>query len=373
MGDADGELREGVWSAPGRVNLIGDHTDYNGGFAMPFALPLRTTVRARRRDDSTLVAHSTGHDDAVVELPGRTGEVTGWGAYVAGVAWALGEAGVDVPGAELTISSEVPLGAGLSSSHSLECAVALALTGLAGVEVPRADLARIVQRSENDYVGAPTGLLDQMASLMSQDHHVSLLDARALTVDPIPCRVDEAGLEFLVIDSHAPHQLTDGGYASRRAECEHGAALLGVSLLREVTDGPDALASLEAHGAPEGVVRRVRHVLTENARVLEAALLLRAGDLVSLGPVLTASHASMRDDFANSVPAIDLIVAEAVAAGALGARMTGGGFGGSVVALSPVSARADIEAAVSSACAEAGYAAPTYLAVIPSAGAGRDA
>ncbi len=364
------ESHGGTWSAPGRVNLIGDHTDYNDGFALPFALPLRTTVIATRRDDRKVVARSGGRAAIEFEVPGAVGEVTGWGAYVAGVAWALAEAGVDVPGADLEIDSEVPLGAGLSSSHSLECSVALALTGLAGVALDPTELAKIVQRAENEYAGSPTGLLDQMAIFHSRAQHLSFFDAQALTVEPVACDPAAAGLELLVIDSNAPHQLVDGAYASRRDACEAAARRLGVETLREVDDVDAALAALADD--PE-TQRRARHVLTENLRVLDCVALVRGGWLADIGPLLTASHISMRDDFENTVPAVDLIVETAIEAGALGARMTGGGFGGAVIALVPVVRRAAVERAVTTAALGGGHPAPSYLPVVPSAGAGRDA
>ena len=360
----------GTWSAPGRVNLIGEHTDYNGGFALPFALPQRTTVTATRREDRTVVARSVGQEEPVeFEVPGSAGAVTGWGAYVAGVAWALAEAGIEVPGAELAIESDVPLGAGLSSSHSLECSVGLALTGLAGVDIDRTELARIVQRAENEYAGSPTGLLDQMAILHSREHHLSFFDARALTVEPVACDPGADGLELLVIDSNAPHELVDGAYAARRTACEAAAARLGVETLREVDDVD---AALEALADDPETQRRARHVLTENQRVLDAVALVRAGRLPEIGTLLTQSHVSMRDDFENSVPTVDLIVEKAVEAGALGARMTGGGFGGSVIALVPAERRSAVERAVTTSALGAGHAGPSYLAVEPSPGAGRD-
>ncbi len=365
----DRAVSEGTWSAPGRVNLIGDHTDYNGGFALPCALPRRTTVRARRRADGVLHAVSAGASEPVeVVLPGVRGEVDGWGAYVAGVAWSLSQAGLAVPGADLEISSDVPLGAGLSSSHSLECAVALALTGLGGTPVAVPELARIIQRAENEYVGAPTGLLDQTASLASVADHLTFIDARAETTRLVPCDLGGVGLELLVVDTRAAHALTDGAYGSRREACERAAARLGVGLLREL-DGTERLAELDDD--PEAQ-RRARHVLTENARVLEVVDLVGSGRYREVGPVLTASHVSMRDDFENSVPEVDLAVDTAVAAGALGARMTGGGFGGSVVALVSTEDRAAVERAVTTAYADAGYDEPGFLPVVPAAGARRD-
>lgn len=358
---------QGTWSAPGRVNLIGDHTDYNHGLALPFALPLRTVVRARRRDDGQVTATSAGHDPVSFRLPGAPGEVRGWGCYVAGVAWALASAGFEVPGADLSISSDVPVGAGLSSSHSVQCGVALALCGLAGLDPDRTELARLVQRAENDYVGAPTGLLDQMAVLHSAAGQLSLFDARELTVRPVPVDLAAAGLEFLVIDTRAPHRLVDGAYAERRRSCEAAAERLGLGSLREVADPETALARL----ADEPVLqRRARYILGENVRVRQVVDLVEAGRVAEVGPVLTASHDAARDDFQNTVPEVDLAVATAVSAGALGARMTGGGFGGSVITLLAPGARQDVQTAVTTAYEQAGYARPTFLTVTPARGAG---
>lgn len=360
------ESAERTWSAPGRVNLVGDHTDYNEGLALPFALPQRTVVRVRPRPDGLLRARSVGHPDVSFRTPGQPGEVTGWGAYVAGVAWALGKAGLQIPGADLTVTSQVPVGAGLSSSHSLECAVALALCDLAGIGVDRTELARIIQRAENDYVGAPTGLLDQMAVLHSVPDHLSFFDARALTVDPVAVDLAAQGLVLLVIDPNAPHQHVDGAYAERRRSGEEAAEALGVRSLREVEDAPAALAHL---GDPV-VRRRARYVLGENARVLRVVDLIRAGRLADVGPVLNQSHEAARTDFENTVPAVDLTVEAAVAAGALGARMTGGGFGGAVIALVETARVCAVEDAVARALDRAGLAGASFLPVTPSRGAG---
>lgn len=355
-----------VWSAPGRVNLIGDHTDYNQGLALPFALPLRTVARARARPDRVIRARSVGHPDVVCEIPSHPGDVSGWGAYVAGVAWALSGAGVDVPGADLDVSSSVPVGAGVSSSHSLECAVALALCDLAGVTLDRTDLAHTIQRAENDYVGAPTGLLDQMALLHSVPDHLSLFDARALTVEPVPADLASHGLSLLLVDPHAPHRLVDGAYAERRHSCEEAARQLGVASLREVTDGTAALAGLE----DEVTRQRARYVLGENARVLRVVDLLRAGRPAEIGPVLTESHLAARTDFESTVPEVDLAVSASVAGGALGARMTGGGFGGAVIALVETDRVPEVEAAVTRAFEGTQEGAPTFLTVAPARGAG---
>ncbi|RSN71584.1 galactokinase [Actinomadura sp. WAC 06369] len=361
-------MRGGVWSAPGRVNIIGEHTDYSGGFALPFALAQRTVVHARRRGDGRITAVSDGH--GAVEFPAATvpGEVTGWGAHVAGVAWALARAGAAPGGADLRIESTVPRGAGLSSSHSLECAVALALTGLDGVEADRAELVRVVQRAENEYVGAPTGVMDQMASLYGADGRALLVDARHLTAEPVPCDFASGGLDLLVVDTRSPHRHADGEYGARRRTCAAAARALGVADLRDVTDLDGALARLTDPVA----ARRVRHVVRENARVLAAVESLRAGRVREIGPLLTASHVSLRDDYEVSAAELDTAVEAALAAGALGARMIGGGFGGSVIALVERAGRRAVESAVRDAFRRRGFTGPEFHVARPSRGAGRD-
>ncbi|WP_018684724.1 galactokinase [Actinokineospora enzanensis] len=376
-----GRAPVGVWSAPGRVNLIGEHTDYNDGFVLPFALPFRVAVAASPRADGRLAVTTIGDDTVpqraepvpVAELaPGR---VTGWAAYPAGVAWALRDEG-HLGGADLVIVGDVPAGAGLSSSHALQCATALALLGLAGV-TPEQDggpalteVARWVQRSENDFVGAPTGLLDQTASLCCVESHALFLDVRSGAREQVPFDATATGFEVLVIDTRARHSLaTNGsGYADRRRGCERAAALLGVPALRDVTlDGlDDALGAL-----PDELRPLVRHVVTENDRVLRTVAALRAGEPDDIGPLLTASHASLRDDYRVSCAELDLAVDAAVGAGAAGARMTGGGFGGSAIALVPAGARG-IRPAVSAAFARRALPAPRLFPAVPSAGAHRD-
>ncbi|MBB5786291.1 galactokinase [Jiangella mangrovi] len=357
-------------SAPGRVNLIGEHTDYNGGFALPLAIPARTTARVRTRDDGVIVAASTapGTEPARFAVGSSPGEVTGWAAYVAGVFWALRDAGHDVPGADVTIDSTVPSGAGLSSSHALEVAVAVTLNDLHGLGLDRTSLALLVQRAENHYVGAPTGTMDQMASLYGQDGHVILFDAQAMTAQPVPCDLPAAGLGLVVVDTRVHHDHVDGGYGARRATCEEAAALLGVRTLREVQG--DAVDDVLGKLDDDVMVKRVRHVLTENARVLDTVALLRAGRAAETGPLLTASHASMRDDYEITVPEVDLAVEAALDAGALGARMTGGGFGGSVIALTTAAGQDAVGDAVRTAFDQHGYASPSVFTVRPAAGAG---
>ncbi|TDD99992.1 galactokinase [Jiangella asiatica] len=358
-------------SAPGRVNLIGEHTDYNGGFALPLAIAFRTTARVTPRTDGVVAASSSAPATVPTTFPvdSRPGDVSGWAAYVAGVFWALRDAGHDVPGADVHIDSTVPSGAGLSSSHALECSVAVTLNDLCGLGLDRTTLALLVQRAENVYVGAPTGAMDQMASLHGKDGHVILFDARAMTAEPVPCELQAAGLSLLVVDTRVHHEHTGGGYGARRASCEQAAALLGVPTLREVQD--DAVDDVLGKLGDDGVMRRrVRHVLTENARVLDTVALLRSGRVGEIGPLLTASHASMRDDYEITVDEVDVAVESALAAGALGARMTGGGFGGSVVALTGTADSDRVADAVRAAFDERGFTAPSVFTVRPAAGAG---
>ncbi|MFB9902573.1 galactokinase [Allokutzneria oryzae] len=371
----------GVWSAPGRVNLIGEHTDYNDGFVLPFALPHRIAVAAAPRPDG-LLAVTTISDNgkaqraepvAVADL--EPGSVTGWPAYPSGVAWALRRQGLDIGGADLVIAGDVPAGAGLSSSHALECAVALALLGLAGHELDadgaptRAEIAKWVQHSENDFVGAPTGLLDQTASLCCTRGNVLFLDVRSGESEQVPFDAAAKDLAVLVIDTRANHSLADSAYGDRRRGCERAAELLGVPALRDVTvdDLPSALRRL-----PEELGPLARHVVTENARVLETVALLRAGKMAEIGPLLTGSHESLRDDYRVSCAELDVAVDAALAAGALGARMVGGGFGGSAIALVPTEILRDVRQAVTAAFAERSFTQPRLFVAVPAAGAGRD-
>ncbi len=370
-----GGAPDGVWLAPGRANLMGEHTDYNDGFVLPFALSQATTAAAARRTDGRLLLCSQQEPDDVLEiaLAGLApGTVTGWGAYAAGVAWALRSAGYQVPGACIAIDSDVPAGAGLSSSAALECATALALTELApaeldGAPVPRGELAAIARRAENEFVGVPSGIMDQSASLLSQADHALLLDCRSLDRSQVPFDPAAAGSRLLLINTRARHDLSDGGYGRRRAECEEAARLLGVSSLRDITDAADT-----ARLADPVLRRRARHVVTDNQRVLQVTGLLRgsAGDRPGtyreIGRLLTQAHESLRDDFEISWPEADAAVEAALAAGALGARMMGGGFGGCVLALVPEAASGPVRGAVSEAYAWHGWTAPEFLDAVPS-------
>ncbi len=368
------ESGHGVWAAPGRVNLIGEHTDYNDGFVLPFALPYRTTVTASRLDAPEWIVQSAGFGAEMVftEADLKPGSVDGWAAYVAGVVWVLREAGYPVPGARMTIASDVPLGAGLSSSAALECAVLAALADLGGFDLPVRDRPGLAQRAENDYVGMPCGIMDQSAATLCKAGHALFLDCRTLRSDHIPFDLETAGLAMLVVDTRAPHKLVGGEYAARRASCETAAAELGVPALRDISvaELPAALARLSG---PESSVmrRRVRHVVTENQRVLSVVELLRAGRPREIGPLLTRSHASMRDDFEITVPEVDTAVEAALAAGAYGARMTGGGFGGCVLALVEAAATDLVAEAVADAFAARGFAAPVPFVAVPGPGATR--
>jgi len=366
-----------VWSAPGRVNLIGEHTDYNDGFVLPFALPHRTAVAVAGTSDPaadgrrqwTVSSETTGEQITFGPDELAPGRVPGWAGYVAGIVWVLRGLGVDVPAAELAIASDVPVGAGLSSSAALECATLAALLDLSGslAEVPVAAWPELAQRAENAYVGMPCGIMDQSASTLCQDGHALFLDCRTLQADQVPFSLADAGLAMLVVDTRAPHRHTDSEYATRRATCEAAARTLGLPALRDVTDLDATLARL-----PDEVSRRrVRHVVSEDARVHAVVALLRAGRPADIGPLLTASHASLRDDFEVTVPELDVAVSAALAAGALGARMTGGGFGGCVIGLVPEQSSVDIAAAVAEAFAAKGFTAPVSFVTTPGPGVSR--
>ncbi|MFI0164835.1 galactokinase [Streptomyces sp. NPDC017095] len=364
---------EGVWAAPGRVNLIGEHTDYNDGFVMPFALPHQALAAVSRRADGLLRLHSADVEDEVVELrlddlaPGGDPR---WTAYPAGVVWALREAGHAVTGADVHLSSTVPTGAGLSSSAALEVVIALALSDLYGLGLPRWKLARLCQRAENVYVGAPTGIMDQTASACCEPGHALFLDTRDLSQRQIPFDLAAGGLRLLVVDTQVKHAHSGGEYGKRRAGCEKGAALLGVDALRDIPyAGLDA--ALARLGDEEEIVRLVRHVVTEDERVERTVALLSAGDPRAIGPVLTEGHASLRDDFRISCPELDLVVDTALANGALGARMTGGGFGGSAIVLAETADVDTLTKAVGEAFTAAGFQSPRVFEAVPSAGARR--
>jgi len=364
----------GLWSAPGRVNLIGEHTDYNLGFVLPFAINRRTILALGIREDAVIRVSSSFTDEVVqIDIADLAPEaLSGWSAYVFGVAWALGQHGADlaaVPGVDIFLDSNVPVGAGLSSSAAIESSVGVALNDVWQLGLDRKTLAAVGQLAENKAVGAPTGIMDQSASLLGQTDAAVFLDCRSLDSEVIPLGFAEAGLELLIIDTQVEHSHATGGYASRRASCELGASLMGVSSLREL--GVDDLARAREVMDDE-TFRRVRHVVTENQRVLDTVRALRDEGPAAIGELLDASHVSMRDDFEISVPELDLAVETAQANGAIGARMTGGGFGGSAIALISAEEVSRLQVAIDGAFAEHGFGAPVTFTVTAAEGAKRE-
>jgi galactokinase len=364
-----GREPDGVWFSPGRVNLIGG-PDYNEVFVLPFALSAGVCAAASRRPDRQLAVMSrrAGCEPVLLSIDSlEPGSVRGWAAYPAGVAWALRQAGYLAGGADVTIDADLPAGAGLSSSAALECSVALALTELYQVSVSRRELAALARRAENEFAGVPTGIMDQIAALQCRAGHALLLDCRTGTGAAVPLNPATAGLALLVIDTRARHALADGRYAARRRACEQAASVLGARSLRDITGDTGELARL---GEPS-LQRLCAHVISENRRVLRAAELLRAGDQAAIGGLLTASHHSLRDQFEVSWPQADEAVEAAMNAGAAGARMTGGGFGGCVVALVPADRAGQVRTAVTERFTRHHWPDPHYLDAVPSDAARR--
>ncbi len=362
---------DGVWHAPGRINLIGEHTDYNDGFALPIALDHALTVAAARRSDGVVRMRSRQEPDHVEigidQL--EPGAVSGWAAYPAGAVWALKRAGNPMGGLDLLIDSTIPTGAGLSSSAALTCATVLAATHLYATQTDRISIARTAQHAESEFVGMPCGILDQAAVMLTERGNALFVDARSLHTEQVPIDPTEHGLALLTIDTRAPHTLIGGEYAERRRSCERAADQLGVPALRDL-DPARLTATLETLD-DDTTRRRVRHVVTENERVLQTARLLRAGNLRDVGPLLTASHVSLRDDYEVSVAQVDTAMEAALAAGALGARITGGGFGGCVIALVEQDRVGACVDAVREAYHRNGFTPPETFTVSPSAGARR--
>ncbi|MCM6761431.1 galactokinase [Rathayibacter sp. ZW T2_19] len=368
-----GRSAVGVWAGPGRVNLIGEHTDYNDGFVFPFAIDRATAMAVAPREDRVLrIASAFSPEHVEISLDDLApGAIAGWSAYPLGVVWALTEYGVDLgarSGFDAFVDSDVPVGAGLSSSAALMCAMAVALNELWELGLDRATLARVGRRAENVAVGAPTGIMDESASLFGERDSAVFLDCRSLDTEVIPLGFEEAGLVLLVIDTRVEHAHATGGYAERRASCELGASTLGVESLRElsVDDLPRAEELLD-----DVTYRRVKHVVTEDARVLSTVRTLREQGPRAIGELLDAGHVSLRDDFEISVPELDTAVEASRGAGAIGARMTGGGFGGSAIALTPVEKEEEVRAAVLAAFAEKGFREPELFLVTAADGAGR--
>jgi galactokinase len=362
-----------AWFAPGRANLMGEHTDYNEGFVLPFALAQGVTATATAREDGLLVLRSRQKPAEPVTLSLDSlarGSVTGWAAYPAGVAWALRAAGLDIGGASIDIDSDLPVGAGVSSSAALECSVALALCSLSGLTVARGKLAKIAKRAENEFVGAPTGIIDQSAALLCQADHAMLLDCRTLAAAQVPFQPAAAGASALIVDPRVAHALVSGEYAARRAECEEAARLLGVPALGLVTDP----AEVERLADPV-LRRRARHVVTDSIRAQAIAAALQDAappDSYPLtGKLLTEGHASLRDDFEVSWPQADAAVDAAIEAGAYGAKMIGGGFGGSVLALIPAERVRSVREALAESFAARNWTPPEFLEAIPAPAARR--
>ena len=377
---AVGQPPVGVWSAPGRVNLIGEHTDYNAGLCLPIALPDRTYAAAGPRDDERVrvlsLAEGLGEPGVEVALDEISAEQPGgWAAYAAGVVWALRAQGHEVGGVNVVLASTVPVGAGLSSSAALTCSVAAAVSDVFGLgllehERGRRELVAAAIRAENEIAGAPTGGMDQTAAMLSQEGQALRMDFRSGEVSAVPVDFAAAGLALLVCDTRAEHALNDGQYAQRRASCERAAAVLGVSSLREIAilDLPTVVWQVDEADAP-----RVHHVVTEIGRVDDCVDALAAGDFAEVGRLFAASHRSLRDDYEVSCAELDAVVEESMLAGALGARMTGGGFGGSAIALVEADQVDSVTAAIESRFAREGWDAPNCFAVTAGPAARRDA
>ena len=342
--------------APGRVNLIGEHVDYNGGRCLPMALQQSTSAKVTPRDDDT-VRVTSGSRSWEGRLD-RLEEADPWASYVTGVLLAL-----EVPGGvDVEISSDVPIGAGLSSSAALECSVAVAVDEIFGLGRSREELVAACVRAEQQYVGAPTGGLDQAIAVYGEAEHALLIDFANGEREQVPFHPAAHGLVLLVVDTKVSHELTDGGYESRRDESWEAARLLGVEHLAEAAAGD--LADL-----PEPLLSRARHVVSEVARVDAFVDALRADEWETIGPLLIASHVSLRDDYEVSCEELDVAVDVAREAGAIGARMTGGGFGGSAIALVPDERVQAVQAAVTTAFVARGWKRPEYIVAEPGAGA----
>jgi galactokinase len=354
-----------IAAAPGRVNLIGEHVDYNDGFVLPFAIDSVTISAIKVRSDSKIRIASKQKPDEVYEceiedLVPMTGP--DWTRYLLGVIWVLGvKRGVDI-----LIDSKVPQGAGLSSSAALECSIGIALNHLFNLGHSLPDLARLMQKAENEYVGVPCGIMDQSISLMAKEGYALLLDCRDLSTTQIPVNFSASGLKLLIIDTQAHHALIDGGYAERRSQCESAAKVLGVTSLRDVD-----LSLLDSDSTKLSALemKRARHVLNEIKRVKEAVVVLERNDFVTLGKLISDSHNSLRDDYNVSAPELDLAVEVAIKHGALGARMVGGGFGGSAIALIKEEDAGIIASQIERAFKESGFKPPRFFDSLPSQGA----
>jgi galactokinase len=343
-------------SAPGRINLIGEHTDYNGGFVLPCAVSRRVAVAVGRGGNEL---YSTNFDEA---RP-MTGEKdSSWADYPRGVARAIGEAGGEIESFRAAFAGDVPLGSGLSSSAAIEAATALALDALFGLGMDRKELAVLCQRAENEFVGVQSGIMDQYASLLCKEGAALLVDCRSLEAENVPLDLNRANLALLVCDTRVERGLADTGYNDRRAACERATRTLGIEQLRDARK-----EDLERLSGEE--LKRARHIVSENARVLEAVGALREEDFREVGRLMYASHASMRDDFEISTPELDAFVELAKESGAQGARLTGAGFGGCAIALVRDEASDALTRDALRAFAERGFEKPAFYEFLPAAGA----
>ena len=360
-----GHKAEVLAEAPGRVNLIGEHIDYSEGFVLPFAIADRTYAAIARNNDGLVRIASQQRKNRIFTIdindvkPGSAGD---WEKYVLGVIWTLEiSTGVDI-----LVDGHVPSGAGLSSSAALECSVAVGLNALFSLGKSLEDLARATQKAENDYVGMPCGIMDQSVSLMGREGSALLLDCRDLTTESVPFDVASQGLELLIIDTQAHHALVDGGYAERRASCESVAAKFSIPSMRNLS--MEVLDSRKSE-ITEVEYIRARHAVTEIARVKDAVAALKASDFTTLGRLINESHISLRDDYTVSCPELDVAVDASLAAGALGSRMVGGGFGGSAIALIKADQIDAVKEAIKKSYAAKGFKAPRFFTSLPSAGA----
>lgn len=358
---------QGVWSAPGRANLIGEHTDYNEGFVFPFGIDKRTYVALSPRSDS-LCRVSSDIDGKTYEtdLPSKP-EGMDWALYPLGVAWVMREWAKS--GFDAFFTSNVPVGSGLSSSAAIECAIGVALNEIWSAGRTKQQIALLGQRAENDVVGAPTGMMDQTASMLAERDSAVFLDCQSLEAKAVPLHLEERDLVVAVIDTRVAHRHSDGGYRVRRESCERGASTMGVKSLRGLSAGdlPKAQSLLS-----DVDFRRVRHIVTENQRVLDSIEALQSGDMPRFGQLLLASHDSMAHDFEISIEELDLAVEISMQTGAVGARMTGGGFGGAAIAVINKDLLAALEQNCKQAFAQKGYLEPKIFAVVPSEGAKRE-
>jgi len=354
-----------IASAPGRVNLIGEHVDFLDGFVLPFAISDATTVAISKTSNNKIRCASIQKKGVVStldckDIAPKTGEA--WTRYPIGVLWSLGiETGLDI-----LVDGQVPLGAGLSSSAALECAVATAVNELFDLGLTHSELALAAQRAENIYVGMPCGIMDQSVSLMATSGNALLLDTRDLSIEQIPFDIAPLGLELLVIDTQVHHALVDGGYAERRASCEKAIADLGITSLRDISISDFVSRKSELD---DKTYLRAFHGVTEMQRVLKAVALLKSGDFVGFGEIVTAAHISLRDNYTVSCPELNLAVDTALKFGALGSRMIGGGFGGSAIALVKAKDSELIKSEIKSAFMKARFKNPRFFSALPSAGA----